>query len=82
MKKVGSSSEQMISCSKLFGDKGQMFIVPSSMYTIDYENEVIFGDIAFKHLEILMTPSSETHSEGDWALLLEHQKDNDEVMEK
>ena len=82
MKKVGSSSEQMISCPKLFGDKGQIFIVPSSLYTIDDENEVIFDDIAFKHLEILMNPSSETHSEGDWALLKEHQKDNDKVIEK
>ena len=78
--KVGSSSEKQIRCSKLLGDKGQIFTVPSSLYTLDDEGSVTLDDVAFKHLEILLTPSSETHS--DWALLLEYDEESDKVQEK
>ena len=78
--KAGSSSEKQIRCSKLLGDKGQIFTVPSSLYTLDDEGSVTLDDVAFKHLEILLTPSSETHS--DWALLLEYDEESDKVQEK
>ena len=72
VRKVGSLTDMMVSCKKLLGDKGQIFVVPSQLYTVD-EGGVIFDDTVSKHMNPLMHAQAQVYSDEDWSVLLEEE---------
>ena len=70
VRKVGSSIDTWVSCTKFLGDKGQIFIVPSQLYTVD-DGDVIFNEAVTKHMECLIQAHTRVFTDDEWSLLVE-----------
>ena len=70
VRKVGSSIDTWVSCTKFLGDKGQIFIVPSQLYTVD-DGDVILNEAVTKHMECLIQVHTCVFTDDEWSLLVE-----------